>query len=132
MLELQISNKILLNIKATIVIFLQVTQEILAFIRTEQRRSNVRTSAGIQPFSRTHNINIGRYDRFRVCPRNNSERNTALKIHNDHFCLIWKSNGISFDEAIKESKDNFKVVDKVISDKHVESSVEYEYKPKKV
>ena len=62
MLEVQILNKILLIIKATIVTFLQVvnvlenftkkdnTQEFLAFIRTEQRRSNVMTSARNQPF----------------------------------------------------------------------------------
>ena len=30
----------------------------LTFIRTEQRRSNVMTSARIQPFCRKHNINI--------------------------------------------------------------------------
>ena len=47
-------------------------------------------------------------------------------------CLIWKSDGISFDRAIKELKDNFKVVDNVISDKHVKSYIKYEYKPRKV
>ena len=55
-----------------------------------------------------------------------------FKIHNNHFCLIWKSDGISFDKAIKELKDNFRLVDKVISDKHVESFIKYGYKPKKV
>ena len=52
-------------------------------------------------------------------------------IQNNHFCLIWKSNGISFDKT-KELKDNFKVVDNVISDKHVKSFIKYDYKPKKV
>ena len=107
-------------------------QEFLTFIRTEQRRSNVMTSARVQPFCRKHNINIGCYDGFRVCPRNITQRNTALKIHNNHFCLIWKSDGVSFVEAIKELKENFKVVDNVISDKHVKSYIKYEYKPKKV
>ena len=46
------------------------TQEFLTFIRTEQRRSNVMTSARVQPFCRKYNINIGCYDGFRVCPRN--------------------------------------------------------------
>ena len=50
----------------------------------------------------------------------------------NHFCLIWKSDGVSFDKAIKELKDNFKIVDNVISDKHVKSYIKYEYKPKKV
>ena len=108
------------------------TEEFLTFIRTEQRRSNVMTSARVQPFCRKHNINIGCYDGFRVCPRNITQRNTALKIHNNHFCLIWKSDHVSFEKAIKELKDNFRVVDNVISDKHVKSFIKYEYKPKKV
>ena len=61
----------------------------------EQRRSNAMTSARVQPFCRKHNINIGCYDGFRVCPRNITQRNTALKIHNNHFCPIWKSDGVS-------------------------------------
>ena len=107
------------------------TEDFLTFIRTEQRRSNVMTSARIQPFFIKHNINIGCYDGFRVCPRIITRRNIALKIHNNHFCLIWKSYGVSFDKAIRELKDNFQVVDNVISDKHVKSYIEYEYKPKK-
>ena len=109
------------------------TQEFLTFIRTEQRRSNVMTAARVQPFCRKHNINIGCYDGFRVCPRNITQRNTALKIHNNHFCLIWKSDNISFNQVIEnELKPNFKVVDNVVSDKHVKSFIKYEYKPKKV
>ena len=107
------------------------TEELLTFIRTEQRRSNVMTSARVQPFCRNHNIVIGCYDAFRVCPRNIAKRNMSLKIHNNHFCLIWKSNGVSFDRAIKELKDNFRIVDNVISDKHVKSYIKYEYNPKK-
>ena len=108
------------------------TEEFLTFIRTEQRRSNVMTSARVQPFCRKHNINIGCYDGFRVCPRNITQRNTALKIHDNHFCLIWKSDDVSFVGAKRELKDNFEVVDNVISDKHVKSYIKYEYKPKKV
>ena len=108
------------------------TEDFLTFIRTEQRRSNLMTSARLQPFCRKHNIIIRCYDGFRVCPRNITQRNKALKIHNNHFCLIWKSDGVSFDKAIRELKDNFKVVDNVISDKHVKSYIKYEYKPKKV
>ena len=108
------------------------TQEFLTFIRSEQRRSNVMTSARIQPFCRKYNINIGCFDGTRINPRNITQRDTALKIHNHLFCLIWKSDGISFDKAIKELKDNFKVVDNVISDKHVKSFIKNEYNPKKV
>ena len=109
------------------------TQEFLALIRTEQRRSNVMTSSRIQPFCRKYNINIGCYDGFRVCPRNKAERKTSLYVHENHFCLIWKTQSISFKKAIEdEIEPNFKVVDNVISDKHVKSCVQYEYKPKKV
>ena len=65
-------------------------------------------------------------------PRKVTQRYTALKIHSDHFCLISKSNGISFDKAIKELKDDFKVVDNVISDNYVKSFIQYEHNPKKV
>ena len=108
------------------------TEEFLTFIRTEQRRSNKMTSARVQPFCKKHIIIIGSYDGFRVCPRNITQRNRALKIHNNSFCLIWESDGVSFDKAIKELKDNFKLVDNVIFDKHVKSYIKYEYKPKKV
>ena len=106
--------------------------EVLTFIRTEQRRSNVLTSARIQPFCRKYNINIGCTDGTRINPRNIIQRNTALKIHDNHFCLIWKSNGISFSQVIEnELKPNFKVVDNVISDKHVKSSIKCDYKAEK-
>ena len=55
-----------------------------------------------------------------------------MKILNNLFCLIWKSNDISFNQAIKELKDNFKFVHNVLSDKLVTSFFKYEYKPKKV
>ena len=54
------------------------TEEFVASIRTEQRRSKVMTSARIEPFCKKHNINIGCYDVFRVCLRNITERNIAL------------------------------------------------------
>ena len=54
-------------------------------------------------------------------------------MHKNHFCLIWKSNGIISNQAIKEElKPNVKVVDIVISDKDVKSFVEFEYNRKKV
>ena len=108
------------------------TVEFLTFIRSEQKRSNVMTSARIQPFCKKYNINIGCFDGTRINPRNITQRNTSLFIYNNHFCLIWKSDGISFEKAITEIKDNLKVVDNVISDKHVKSFIKYEYNPKKV
>ena len=47
--------------------------------------------------------------------------------------LIWKTQNISFKKAIgDELEPNFKIVDNVISDKHVKSFIKYEYNPKKV
>ena len=109
------------------------TEDFLTFSLSEQRSSNVMTSARIQPFCRKYNINIGCFYGTRINPRNLTQRNTSLFIHNHHFCLIWKSDGISFDKAIEELKDNFKIVDDVVSDnKHVKSFIKYEYNPKKV
>ena len=90
------------------------------------------TSARIQPFCRKYNINIGCFDGTRTNPRNIAQSDTGLKLHNNHFCLIWKSNDISLNQVIEdELMPNFKVVDNVISDKHVESFIKYDYKPKK-
>ena len=109
------------------------TEEFLTFIRSEQRRSNVMTSARIQLFCKKHNINIGCFDGTRINPRKLTQRDRSLFIYINLFCLIWKSNGISFNQVIEnELKPNFKVVDNVVSDKHVISFIKYEYNPIKV
>ena len=109
------------------------TEEFLTSIRTEKYRSGVMTSARIQPFCRKHNINIDCFGGLRLSPRIITERDTALKIHKNHFCLIGKSQEFSFNKAIQgELKSNFKVVDNVISDKHVRSFIKYDYNPKKI
>ena len=90
------------------------------------------TSARLQPFRKKYNINIGCFDGTRINPRNLTQRDISLFIYNNHFCLVWKSNGISFSQATEELKNNFKVVDNVISDKHVKIFIKYEYNPKKV
>ena len=51
--------------------------------------------------------------------------------YNNHFCVIWKSQGVSFNQAINELKDNFKIVDKYLTEENVKSNFEYIYKPKK-
>ena len=86
------------------------------------------TSARIQPFGRNYKINIGCFNGKEIWPRTVTQRRIALKIHNNHFCLIWKSNGISFNQVIEdELKLNFKVVANVICDKHVKSFIKYDY-----
>ena len=64
------------------------TEDFLNFIRTEKCRSRVMTSAINQPFCRKHNTNLGYFNGTEVRPRKNTERNTALKLHKNHFCLI--------------------------------------------
>ena len=108
------------------------TEEFLTFVRSEQKRSNVMTSARNQPFCKKYNINIGCFDGTRINPRNLTQRNTSLFKYNNHFCLIRKSDGISFEKAITELKDNFKVVDNVVSDKYVKSFIKYGYNLKKL
>ena len=60
------------------------------------------TSSRNQPFCRNYNINIGCFDGTRINPRNLTQKKTSLFIHNNHFCLIWKPDGVSFDKAIKK------------------------------
>ena len=65
------------------------------------------TKARIQPFCRANNINLGYYDNERVFPRSVTDRNNALFLYNNHFCLIWKNESVNVQQAFKELKDNF-------------------------
>ena len=107
-------------------------QYYLIFIRSEQRRSNIMTKARIQPFFGTTDISLGYYNEDRVFPRSVTERNKALYLYNNHFCLIFKIENVSFKQAIEEMKDNFKIVDNYISEASTKSYFEYIYKPKKI
>ena len=90
------------------------------------------TKARIQHFGRANNINIGYFNGIRVFPRSVTKKDSALFLYNNHFCLIWKSEGVSFDQAIKEMKDNFKIVDNYITEGNVNSHFKYEFIPKKI
>ena len=91
------------------------------------------TCATIEPSCKKHIINIGSYDGFRVCLRKTTGRNISLYMFkNHHLCLVSKSNAISLNKAKEELKLNFKVVDNIVSDKHVHSFIKYENKPEKV
>ena len=107
-------------------------QKYLDFIRSEQRRSNIMTKARIQPFCRANNINLGYYNDDRVFPRSVTNRDSALYLFNNHFCVIWKSENISIIQTSRELKDNFKFVDNYITEENVKSHFKYEYKPKKI
>ena len=90
------------------------------------------TNARIQPFCRANNFNLGYYDGIRVFPRSITDRKKAFFLYKNHFCLIWKSDGVSFDKTIKEMKDNFIIVDTYKTEENVFSHFKYEFIPKKI
>ena len=104
----------------------------LEFIRNEKRRTNIKTKARIQPFCRANNINLGYYNDEGVFPTTVTNRHSALYLYNNHFCLIWKSQGKNFKRAIQELKDNFKIIHKYITEENVNSHFKYEFIPKKL
>ena len=65
-------------------------------------------------------------------PRSVTERNLASYLYNNNFCLKWKSENFSFYQAIKELKDNFKLVDNYITEERVKHHFENIYTPKKI
>ena len=102
------------------------------FIRNEKRRTNVMTMARIQPCLKKLGIDLGYFNGDIVFPRTVTNRDTALYLYNNHFCLIWKSQGVSFNQAIQELKNNFKIVDNYITEENVNSHFKYEFIPKKI
>ena len=67
-------------------------QQYLDFKRNEKIRCKFfMTKARIQPVCRANNFNLGYFDGITVFPRTIMERNKALQIHNNHFCVIMKS-----------------------------------------
>ena len=87
------------------------------------------TKARFQPFCRAKNFELGYFDGIRVFPRSVTDRNNALFLYNNHFCLIWKTEEVSFNQAITELKDNFKIVHNYKTGKNVDSHFKYEYIP---
>ena len=89
--------------------------------------------ARIQPCLRKLGVKLGYYNGKEIYPRFISGRNIGLYFYNNHFCLIWKSEVVSFNDVIKnESKNNFKIVDNYITEENVNSRFEYIYTPKKL
>ena len=60
------------------------------------------TMARIQPCLRKLGIDLGYYNGESVFPRTVTNRDSALFLFNNHFCLIWKSKNVSFKQAIRE------------------------------
>ena len=94
-------------------------QEYLDFIRNEKRRSKIMTMARIQPCLKKLDIDLGSYNGEKVFPRTVTNRDSALFLYNNHYCLIWKTQGVSFNQAIQELKNNFKIVDNFLTDENV-------------
>ena len=68
------------------------------------------TSAKIQPFGRKYNNNLGVYNKKQrsILPKTITERRICLLIHNNLFCVIWKTNQSTFPDAIREIENNFR------------------------
>ena len=107
-------------------------QQYLNFIQNESRRSNIMTKARIQPFCKANNSNLGYYNNDRVFPRSVTNRESAFILYNNHFCVIWKSEKVSFKQSIKELDENFKIVNNYITEENVNSHYKYEFMPKKI
>ena len=88
--------------------------------------------ARIQPFCRANNINLGYYNNDRVFPRTVTNRDTALYLYNNHFCLISKTQNVSFNQAINELKNKFKKFDNYTTEENVNCHFKYEFTPKKI
>ena len=65
------------------------------------------TKARTQPFCRANNIDLGYFEGDGVFPRSVSNRDSGLYLYNNQFCLMWKSQGVSFNQAIQELESNF-------------------------
>ena len=90
------------------------------------------TKTRIQPFCRANNNIIGYWDGDIVFPRSVTDRNNVLFLFNNHFCLIWKSEGVGFNQAIKKLKDIPEKVDNYLTEENVNSRFKYEFIPQKI
>ena len=105
------------------------SQKYREFIRESQRNKNIMTSAKIQPFCKKHDINLGIYDlkQKRILPLSVTERRICLYIHENHFCVIWKTEKTTFIKAIKELEDNFEYEPNHITDNILKQVQEYKF-----
>ena len=90
------------------------------------------TTPRIQPCLRKMGDILGYHNEKEVWLRNITERNAVLKLYNNHFCLLWKSEGVSFNKAKEKLERNFKIVDKYIAEESVNSHFEYIYSLEKI
>ena len=74
--------------------------EYFEFIRNEDRRKNVMTSARVQPFVTKHGIDVGIFNGTQILPKSVKERRKCLYLYKNQFCVIW---GDSLKKAVKKS-----------------------------
>ena len=99
------------------------------FFKMNKKRSTTTTKARIQPFCKANNNFLRFFCGIRVFPRMLTEKIIALHLHNNHFCRIWKSEGVSFNQTVKELKGNFEEADNYITEENVKSYFKYEFIP---
>ena len=68
----------------------------------------------------------------KMFPRSVFDGDKALFSYNNQFCWIWKCEGISFKQTIKELKDSFIIVDMYITEENVNSHFKNENTPKNI
>ena len=97
-----------------------------------KKRRNSVTKARNRAFCRADIINLGFFDGKRVFPISVNDRENSLFLYNNQFCLIMESAGVSFNQALKELKDNFKTVDNYITEEYINSHFKYGIIPEKI
>ena len=85
-----------------------------------------------RPFCRADKTTLGYFDGKIVFPRSVTDRENSLFLYINQFCLITESAGVSFNQALKELKDNFKTVDNYITEENITSHYKYGIIPKKI
>ena len=79
------------------------------------------TKAKIQPFLVASNNNIGHFNGKKVYLRSVTERNKTLSSYINHFCLMWKSDGVSFQKTTEELKSKHTIGNNRLSFDNVKS-----------
>ena len=104
------------------------SNEYKEFLIDSHRCKNIMTSAKIQPFSRKYNINLGVYKKNNdQLLKTITEERMCLHIHDNRFCIIWKTNQSTFPDAIEERENNFKYEETHINDNRLQQVVEYKF-----
>ena len=105
----------------------EFSNEYKEFILISDRCKNIMTSAKIQLFCRKYNINLGVYNKKQrsILPKTITGKRVCLLIHNNHFCVIWKTNQSTFPVAIEEIENIFRYEENQINDNILQQVIEY-------